>query len=239
MEPFEIFNGFSQVVFVAIVWIVGIKIASKYIKLEERNLLFVGMVWIGLSEPWFATVVAFLLAFFLGISTSVEIFLIIGFAFTPITMFLWIFVITDFIYKEKQKIILILVMIFGVLFETIFFYFVIVQPSVLAEMISPWRIVFKLPIQLWIITLLVIFAVTSAFFCRDSLRSDNPKIRLKGRFLLLAFITYIIGGILEAFYTPFIFMIIIKRLITIIASIEFYFGFILPERVEKFFLKTK
>lgn len=237
MEPFEIFNGISQIIFVIIVWIVGIKIASKYVKLEQKNLLFVGIVWIGLSEPWFATVVAFVLALFFGISTSVEAFLLIGFVFTPVTMVLWVYVITDFIYKEKQKIILLIIGIYGLLFEILFLFLLFTQPSLLAEMISPWRIVFKPIIQLWIISLLVLFAATSAFFCRDSLRSENPKIRLKGKFLLLAFITYIIGGILETFYTPVIYMILIKRAVTIIASIEFYFGFILPEWVEKLFLK--
>ncbi len=237
MEPFEIFNGFSQIIFVVIVWIVGIKIASKYVKLEEKNLLFVGIVWIGLSEPWFATVVAFMLAFLFGIPTTVEAFLLIGFAFTPVTMVLWGYVITDFIYKEKQKIILLIVGIYGLLFEILFLFLLFTQPSLLAEMISPWRIVYKPLIQLWIISLLVLFAITSSLFCRESLRSDNPKIKLRGKFLLLAFITYILGGILETFYTPFIYMIIIKRVVTISASIEFYFGFILPERVEKLFLK--
>ncbi|MFX0071982.1 MAG: hypothetical protein ACFFAO_12910 [Candidatus Hermodarchaeota archaeon] len=237
MEPFEIFNGFSQIIFVIIVWIVGIKIASKYTKLEQKTLLFVGMVWIGLSEPWFATVIAFLLAFLMGISTTVEVFLLIGFAFTPVTMILWVYVITEFIYKEKQKIVLIIIGIYGALFEILFLYLLFTQPSLLAEMISPWRVVYKPIIQLWIISLLVMFAVTSSFFCRESLRSDNPKIKLKGKFLLLAFITYILGGILETFYTPFIYMIVIKRLVTISASIEFYFGFILPEKVERLFLK--
>ena len=239
MEPFEIFNGISQIVFVVIVWIVGIKIASKYVKMEQKNLLFVGIVWIGLSEPWLATVVAFMLAFLFGISTTVEAFLLIGFAFTPISMVLWVYVITDFIYKEKQKIILLIVGIYGLMFEILFLSILFTQPTLLAEMISPWRIVFKLPIQLWIISLLGMFAVTSSFFCRESLRSDNPKIRLKGKFLLLAFITFIFGGILETFYTPLIYMILIKRAVTITASIEFYFGFILPEWVEKLLLKKE
>ncbi len=130
--------------------------------------------------------------------------------------------------------------IFAVIFEVLFIIFLFTQPnSTLGVMKPPWRIEYKPFIQGWIILLLILFLITGVIFGRESLKSEIPEIKLKGKFLILAFITFIIGGILDTLVTTAIYQIVIKRSFLILASFLFYLGFILPDWVKKLLLKEE
>jgi hypothetical protein len=80
--------------------------------------------------------------------------------------------------------------------------------------------------------------ITGIHFSISSLRSERKDIRLKGKFLLSAFILFLIGASLDAAIAPMDFItLIITRIILISACFCYYFGFLLPERVANFFLK--
>ena len=68
-------------------------------------------------------------------------------------------------------------------------------------------------------------------------KDECQEIKLKGRFLLAAFISWTIGAIMDAALQPNIITLTIARLILISSALEFYTGFLLPEKVKKIFLK--
>ncbi|MBD3213184.1 MAG: hypothetical protein GF311_11305 [Candidatus Lokiarchaeota archaeon] len=75
---------------------------------------------------------------------------------------------------------------------------------------------------------LVVLLITEINFARDSVKSDNQEVSLKGKFLFPAFYTFVIGAILDVFSAYSIFLLIIGRILLIISAFEFYVGFILP-----------
>ena len=79
--------------------------------------------------------------------------------------------------------------------------------------------------------------IPGILIARESLKSDDKEIKLKGRFLLAAFISWTIGAIMDAALQPNIITLTIARLILISSALEFYTGFLLPEKVKKIFLK--
>jgi hypothetical protein len=96
-------------------------------------------------------------------------------------------------------------------------------------------------IQLFQIILIIIVLVTGIIFARESLGSENKEIHLKGKFLIIAFISFVGGAVLEVFFTirtlPGLIFKIISRLILMSSSIEFFIGYIMPERFKRFFIK--
>ncbi|MHA1489264.1 MAG: hypothetical protein ACTSRI_06380 [Promethearchaeota archaeon] len=84
---------------------------------------------------------------------------------------------------------------------------------------------------------MLIILITGLLFGRETFKSDDPEIKLKGKMLILAFPSFAIGAILDATIPFTAITLIIVRLILISSSIEFYGGFILPKWMKKLLLK--
>ena len=239
LEPIEIVNGVFCVIFIIISIIVGLTIISKYPKYKNKNLLLVGLVWIGMVSPWIATSSSFLYTFITGKLLTTETYYLIGITFLPITFFIWMIVITNLVYKEQRRIILLIFAIYGIIFEIFFLYFLFNDVSVLGELVSPINSDYGLILQLYLISIILIALITGILFSRESLKSNNPEIKLKGKFLMMAFISFVVGSILDTITTDNVVFILITRIVLISSSIAFYCGFILPNWMKKTFLKEK
>jgi len=84
----------------------------------------------------------------------------------------------------------------------------------------------------------MLFLITGLLFVKESLRSENEEINLKGKFLLVAFITFAIGTTLDVIWaeTPTGLNITLARVFVIVAAFAFYMGFTLPRFIKKLFI---
>lgn len=135
---------------------------------------------------------------------------------------------------EHKKKLNSIVAIFCIINEIIIIALLVINPEILGvlggteEFYQRRRITYSMIFQ--IISIIILLS-TGIHFAYYSLKSMEPKIKWKGRFLLLAFITFTIGSILEAAVPLSDFTLIFARLILIISAIEYYFGFFLPEQL--------
>ena len=137
LEPNEFYNGLTCLIFISISIIVGIKLALKYFENKNRVFLLVGLTWIILVEPWWPPTISFLLMLVFNLTLPNEIYFIIGVSLIPIGLLLWLTAFTDLVYKDKQKIILIIFAIVGVIFEISFLYFLFTNPSLIVVRFGP------------------------------------------------------------------------------------------------------
>ncbi|TFF63391.1 MAG: hypothetical protein EU521_01955 [Promethearchaeota archaeon] len=235
LQPFDIVNSILQTIFIATTILIGLKIASKYFQYKDRVYLMVGFAWIGLAEPWLGSVSNFFFTLITGEMFNVVVYLLIGITFIPLSLFFWFIAMTDLLYENRQKIILYVIAIYGVLFETYFLYFIFTDPSVLAILHGVIDIEYKLPLQLYIFSVLLISIITGFNFAHISIRSARKEIQIKGKFLMVAFVLFVIGAIFDTLFIRDISTLLITRLILISASLFFYFGFILPNFIRKKF----
>jgi len=96
---------------------------------------------------------------------------------------------------------------------------------------------YKLIINLFLFSLLILFIITGTMLARESLKSDDPEVKLKGKLLFLAFYSFIIGSILDIFSSTSILLLTIARIVLISSAFTFYGGFILPNWMKKIFLR--
>ena len=89
------------------------------------------------------------------------------------------------------------------------------------------------------LTLIVIVLITGLKFAWESIKSDNPEVNLKGKFLVVAFILFILGANLEILIPLTEFTVVLVRIILIASSFTFYIGFLLPKWVKKILLKER
>jgi hypothetical protein len=235
LQPFDILNLILQTIFIGITVIIGLTIVSKYFKYKDRVFLMVGLAWIGMVEPWMGSVSNFFFTLITGRMFNVQTYLLIGMSLIPLSLFFWFVAITDLIYEKRQKFILFFIAVYGIIFEIFFLYYIFTDPAVLAELHGVIHIEYKFPIQIFLFSVLLITIITGIDFARFSLKSEKVEIRLKGKFLLIAFILFVMGSISNIIFLRDIFILFLTRIILISASLCFYFGLILPNFIKKRF----
>ncbi|MFW9948104.1 MAG: hypothetical protein ACFFDX_14870, partial [Candidatus Odinarchaeota archaeon] len=81
-----------------------------------------------------------------------------------------------------------------------------------------------------------------------SVKSNDKEVRVKGKLLRAAFITFTIAAVLDSllgtiFENPtdplLAIMVVIVRVLLIISAIEFYGGFLLPKWMHAIFIREK
>lgn len=230
----DILHSIFTTIAVVISILIGLIIISKYFKLKQRNILLIGIFWTGLTFPWLPTVITFFMVVFLGFGLPVEGYILIGIVILPLTVLCGLTAFTSLLgtNQRKRKMILIIVLIFNLIFESLIIYFLFIDVPVIATLEGDFNINWSIFSQIYFIINLLIFLITGILFSRESLKSENREIKFKGKLLLIAFISFTIGTILD-FAVAFTITYIIARLILLSSSIEFYIGFLLPERIKK------
>ncbi|MHA1489271.1 MAG: hypothetical protein ACTSRI_06415 [Promethearchaeota archaeon] len=225
-------QGSFSFVFVLISVIVGSVIILKYFETKRKDFVLVGLTWIGLSTPWLADSINLILGLLSSDFLSKEVNFIIGNTLLPVFVLCWIKASTNLVLKEKQKLLLVIFLIIGVVFEILFFYLLFNDIDQIGVFSTPFQIVYGLFVEIFLIFFIAIFLIMGLLFSRETLKSDKPETRFKGKVLILAFISFAVGAFLDS-QIPEVFMI--ARIVLITSAIEFYVGFMLPNWVKKLF----
>ena len=238
LTEIELVNGVLTLILVSISISLGIKMILTYFKHKNINLLLAGVVWILICEIWWAVSISFLLVIFTGKNLSLEMFFIIGFIFIPVGIEMWMLLITNLLYIKKKNIIRITSGIVCTFFEIIFLYLYFTDISLLGEPVGTIDVMYSPYMLVYLIILLIIILSTGIQFSIESLKSDNPEIKLKGKFLFVAFVSFIFGCFVSVSSSDNIIILVIAKIIIILGAFEFYIGFILPSFIKKLFLKN-
>lgn len=235
----DLLQGSFSLTYVIISYILGISILLKYIKFKTRDYIFVGLAWMGISNPWLGDAITFLMIIFIESTLSPELTFIIGYAILPFFILCWLIAFTDLLYPESQTRILAVFIIFTAIFELNFFSMLLINPSLIGVFVGPFRIRWSLFMEIYLSIFILIAVISGIMFARVSIKSHNPEVSLKGKLILAAFISFTIAAVIETFFHLDPLTVVITRSILISSSIEFYLGFILPKRIRNFFLKVE
>ncbi len=219
--------------------LVGLLTALKYREVKNKTYIWWGIGLLGQGLVWLGSGVSFLLIVMTGEGLSLTLYVFISFSWAAITLFFWMWTITELMFKEKQKIILAIYAVIGIVFEIYYFYILMTNPGVHGELSTPpidGRYVGIL--QLYLIFVLASISISLFWFIGKSWKSDSPEVKLKAKFLLIAMISFVFGAFLDGFVALTTAPIFIVRIILVASAIEFYLGWNLPEPVKKLFLKT-
>ena len=237
LTALEFMNGLFSLIFVVISTSIGIRIALRYLAMKERTYLLVGFTWVGLTTPWYPSTLSFLSILITGETLINELKLFLGMVFLPLTILFWMMAFTDLLYREKQKAILIVFIIIGVIFEVFYLYFLFTDPSVLGREAGPIDEDYTLIVTAFVLFYLIVAMITGTIFARVTMKSDNPEHKLKGKLLLAAFYSFGIGAVLDILSPLSVIILIAARIVLISSAFEFYGAFILPNWMKKLLLK--
>ena len=235
----DLLQGSFSLTYVVISYILGISILLKYFKFKTRDYIFVGIAWMGISNAWLGDALSFLMIIFMGSTLNPMIYFIVAYASIPFFILCWLIAFTDLLYPDEQKSFLSIFLIFTAFYEVHFFYLLFTDPSLMGIFVGVFRIRWTFFMEIYFSIFILITIITGIMFAQVSIKSHNPEVSLKGKLILLAFISFSISAVVEAFGHLSPLTVVITRIILISSSIEFYLGFILPRRFRNFFLKEE
>jgi len=238
-EAVLVANGITSLIVSIVSIVTGLKIATKYLQHKEKVLIFAGITWLLMYEGWWGPSISLIALILTGYALTARIFYIIAISLTPIAITLWMAAFTELKYKRHQKKIIVMFIIQAVLFEAFSFYYLIIEPSVIIEIVGTIDAQYKSFVILFFIEVAITLTITGILFARESLKINAPEIRLKGLFLLIGFVSFIFGSVLDVFLELNIITLLFYRGVLVFSSIAFYLGFFLPKWLKKILLKNK
>jgi hypothetical protein len=209
----------------------------KYFKYKISELIFAGVTWCIITSPFWADIISYLWYVLFRTNISDVLYFLLCIGLIPLAHVTWMIFFTSFFLKKYQKVIVIVFSAEAIIFEIVFIYFLIVDPSNIATRIPLTSVEWTPFILFYLFVSILLFLLTGLTFSLQCFKSDNAETRLKGYFLIIAFLSFIVGVIIEIIPIFFEFKYVLSRIIILSAAIEFYIGFILPDWIKKIFLK--
>ena len=232
----QLINGILAIVTVVISISVGLRIASRYFEVKQRSFLLIGLTWIGLVSIWIGTSVS-VIAALIGPGIPDQLYMFIGNGFMPLTSIIAVMGFTDLFYKDKQRVLLILYVVYGIIFEFVFLFYLFTDYTVLGRVNSPVDASYGLFVTVYQVFCLLTFVILGTAFARVSLQSEKREIKLKGKLLLGGIYSFLLGALFDIIGEISIFILVVGRIFLILSSFLSYGGFLLPDLMKKVLLK--
>jgi len=231
----DVISGILTILTIIIGTIVGLLIMSRYLKYKHISLIYWGSTVIILVCFLYAAAVSFILALNTGKGLPIGTYVFLATWSSPVMTIFLMASFTELVYKKRQKQLVLIVSIITILVEVYIIYYCIVDPTVLGEMMGIIDITLKGFIRIYFILAIVYILIIAILFTRESLKSDKPETRFKGKTIFIAFIFYVIGAVFDSALATNIFTLLLTRSLFITCMILFYIGFITPNWIKKRF----
>ena len=237
LTQMELLIGSFALIWVIFATIIGLRIIWKAISLKRNELISVGLSWILVASAWWGVALQFITYGFFNYRLTPFQYLFVANVFIPIAICCWIYAFCQIMNPDLKKSLFLVYVAICIIWEI----YLIVGLSINTEIVATIEGIFDSKhatiTLIFVIFAILSFLITGVIFSLKSMKVDDPEIRWKGKFLLLAWILFTVGALLDAALSPTPLTLIIVRLILITSSLFFYLGFFLPEKIAKWLIK--
>jgi hypothetical protein len=239
LDPFEVLYGALTFVAVIISVLLGILIALKYFKFKKIDFLLVGLTWIFLVSPYWSDAIQFITITFFETELNPVLYFFIANAFIAPIHIVWIYAISDFLFPTHKKVLVAIFSIEAIAFETVFLLLFSLDPLLIGDQKSYFVVEWAIWIQIYLLVSIALFLITGFLFARRSLKSPAKDVKLKGKFLIIAFLCFTVAAVIDVVgaEAPNELTIFLARTFLIVSSIFFYIGFIMPRFIKGLFIR--
>ena len=236
LSQLELLQGSFTLIYVLISLIIGILFCGKYFSTKRIEHITLGFSWIFLSSAWWGTTMQFLSIVLFSKTISLFLWMFLANVGIPIAILFWIYSISHIMYKENEKQILLLFMAICVPYEIILLALLFTDPNLVGTQVATFNTISKPYIIVFQLFAIFTAFLTGVVFSIKSMKVDDKEIKWKGRILLIAFISFLIGTIGDALLALSEVPLVIVRLILISSSIEYYLAWFLPDRLKEWLI---
>ena len=232
-------SGIFGFLAVAIAWLYGGIVLYKYIKTKERVLLYFFLAIIFTMSPWYPSGLGYIYWLITREAIAYPAYVLIGIIGVPIALLSWIQIYMPALHQKWKGLVTWIIISFSIVFYIYLLYFLFFATGApVKELIGIQESIIDIDYKgfalVFLAFSLLFSTITGNDFAIASLKEkDNPILRWKGRFLLISFNLFAIGGIGDGFLPLTPVTLIIFRTLMMLASTFYYIGFILPSWTKK------
>lgn len=231
-------NGSLSLLHIIICIIICIILVNIYRESKKTEYLFVGLTILIFSSPWWPSAISMILYGFTNEGLPDEMYFFIGNFFTPFGLISWLIAFTHMMYVDYKYHILIIYSIIAISFEIFLIFFLFTNPSVIGTISGIVDVSYKSFVMIYLLIVALTLIISGLLFAKETMRSNNPKIKWSGRFILIGFISFNISAVLDGFFSTNPITLILVRFLLISSMLEIYFSFNMPKFIEKRLIQT-
>jgi len=232
--------GFVTLIYVTFILSISIKMIAKYIELNQKLFLYVGLSTIGLATAWSGVAFNFISVVFFDVKPSMELYFLLHGVYIPFSSFFWL-VSCLYLLGVKPTIrrwISIIAGLLSVIFTCLYLIIIFTDTTILGTPINEIQINYAIFSELYLLGALIVMTVLGFSISIKTLKLKERRVKLKGRLLFCGQVLFVFAALLEI-VTPSIIFIILARFLVMVCAILFYGGFILPKWMENLFIRRK
>jgi len=194
LTAIDFLNGLFSLIFVSVTIIVGLKIALKYFEIKQRIFLYIGLGWAGICSAWYPSSTSFLLYLITGSILEPVPYFFIGNVILHLSGTLFVMGVTEMVYKERQKIIVGIFVVIGIVYNIYFYYLLFTTPEAIG-IVELFNSTYYGIVRYYLIFLIAVLYISVLLLARQSLKSNEPEIKWRGRLIIPALTCYLVGAI--------------------------------------------
>ncbi|MFX0022952.1 MAG: hypothetical protein ACFE9S_11560 [Candidatus Hermodarchaeota archaeon] len=227
-------SGIFGFLTVVIAWLYGGIVLYKYLKTKEKTLFYFFLAIIFTMSPWYPSGLGYIYWLITGQEIIYPVYVLLGTTTVPIALLAWIQIYMPALHEKWKGVFTWIIIAFSAVFYIYLLYFLFFAPGAPVDALigikdSVIDISYKGLVLGFLAFSLLVSTVTGNDFAIASLKEKNdPVLKWKGRFLLLSFNLFAIGGIGDGFLPLSPATLIIFRTFMMLSSTFYYLGFILP-----------
>ncbi len=236
LKDFEIIRGVFTLVFVIISILIGIRILLKYFSLRQNTLLAVGLTWIFISSSWWGNAFSFLSIVIFQYAFGPFEYLLVQNAFVPLALMSWVYALAELTYPLHKYKLIIFYYSICIIYLIYLIASLLIDPALIGvQKGGIFDYERKLIPTLFTMFILINATVLGLLFSVKAMKSEDPRVKWKGRFLFIALASFVILSAIDTLTVgeEFLLIRVIVRLLLITSGIEFYFAFFLPKGISE------
>jgi len=235
-------SGITAAIALTIGFILAFIVLGKAIRTGQRILFLFFLCVVFTLSPWYPSGGGFVYWVLTGEPLDYWAYVLIGTVGIPIAILAWLDVYMTTIKPEKKSKVLWTYAIVSIIFELYMVYFLFLAPDAPVEsMLGVFKaednfidIDYKGFVLVYLALSIVLAVTTGVHFSITSMKiEDNPEIRYKGKFLLIAFLLFGFCAISDAVIPMTPILLVIVRFLLTACTFFYYLGFILPKWTKK------
>jgi hypothetical protein len=239
LSNIDFINGLFALIYAVVTIVIGVKISLKYFEFKHKTYLYIGIGWAGLSCGWWGSGFGFLFYLITNILFDDVFYIFVTVFFITLFTYLLFYGLSELVWEGKKKLIFRLILfVIDVIFQIYLVVFFIVDPSQIATKTGTFDITLGRIATIYLLIDILFIISAGLTFSYKGIKSDDPELKLKGKILMIAFILYPVGVILDSMLVLTELTLIITRSLLMMCSILFYIGYLLPEWIKKILLKN-
>jgi hypothetical protein len=231
LSQVELIQVTFSLIFVVISLILGFRILSKYFGTGKKIYITVGLTWVFLSSAWWGNAIS--LFTFLLMDVEIPVFwdLFLGNIFLAPAVVLWVYSFCYLIYPQLKKKLLSIYLVICATYEIFLIIFFFIDLDIIGRSTARFNTEHNLYPFIFQIFAILTALISGILVAKASIKSDDKKVKAKGWFLLLGFLSFTIAAIFDAAIPMDAFTLVIIRTILILSAFEYYLGFLLPKKL--------